>query len=92
MGYGLLGVNSHSSGLLLAYRGQLTEARETGLAQVRESAARGQGGPADIGRYIVAVAGLFGGDYTEAMSYAQTVIENDPAYTATAVPRSFKFG
>ena len=83
-GPGLLGVNSHSSGLLLAYRGQLTEARETGLAQVRESAARGQGGPADIGRYIVAVAGLFGGDYTEAMSYAQTVIENDPAYTAEA--------
>ena len=83
-GPGLLGVNSHSSGLLLAYRGQLTEARETGLAQVRESAARGQGGPADIGRYIVAVAGLFGGDYTEAMSYAQIVIENDPAYTAEA--------
>jgi DNA-binding NarL/FixJ family response regulator len=83
-GPAVLGVNSHSSGLLLAYRGQLTEARETGLAQVRESAARGQGGPADIGRYIVAVAGLFGGDYTEAMSYAQTVIDNDPAYTAEA--------
>src|SRR4029077_799204 len=62
-GPGLLGDNSRSSGLLLAYRGQLTEARETGLAQVRESTARGQGGPADIGRYIVAVADLFGGDY-----------------------------
>jgi DNA-binding NarL/FixJ family response regulator len=81
-GPGLLGVNSRSSGLLLAYRGQLTEARETGLAQVRESAARGQDGPADIGRYIVAAADLFGGDYAAAMSYAQTVIEDDPAYTA----------
>ena len=84
-GPGLLGVNSRSSGLLLAYRGQLTEARETGLAQVRESTARGQGGPADIGRYIVAMADLFGGDYAQAMSYAQTVIEDDPAYTAEAV-------
>ncbi len=81
-GPGVLGVNSRSNGLLLAYRGHLTEARATGLAQVRESAARGQGGPADIGRYIVAMADLFGGDYAAAMSYAQTVIEDDPAYTA----------
>src|SRR5208282_5935564 len=81
-GPGVLGVNSRSNGLLLAYRGQLTEARATGLAQVRESAARGQGGPADIGRYIVAMADLFGGDYATAMSSAETVIENDPAYTA----------
>jgi DNA-binding CsgD family transcriptional regulator len=78
----VLGVNSRSSGLLLAYRGHLTEARATGLAQIRESAARGQGGPADIGRYIAALAGLLGGDYAAAMSSAQTVIEDDPAYTA----------
>jgi DNA-binding CsgD family transcriptional regulator len=81
-GPGVLGVNSRSNGLLLAYRGHLTEARATGLAHVRESAARSQGGPADIGRYIVAMAALFGGDYASAMSYAQTVIEDDPAYTA----------
>ena len=81
-GPGVLGVNSRSNGLLLAYRGHLTEARATGLAQVRESAARGQGGPADIGRYIVAMADLFSGDYAAAMSSAETVIENDPAYTA----------
>ena len=81
-GPGVLGVNSRSSGLLLAYRGHLTEARATGLAQVRESAARGQGGPADIGRYIIALADLFGGDYAAAMSHAQAVIEDDPAYTA----------
>jgi DNA-binding CsgD family transcriptional regulator len=83
-GPAVLGADSRSSGLLLAYRGQLTEARATGLAQVRESAARGQGGPADIGRYIVAMADLFGGDYAAAMSSAQTVIEDDPAYTAEA--------
>jgi DNA-binding NarL/FixJ family response regulator len=81
-GPGMPGVNGRGSGLLLAYRGRLTEARETGLAQVRESTARGQDGPADIGRYIVAVAGLLGGDYTTAMFYAQTVIDNDRAGTA----------
>jgi DNA-binding CsgD family transcriptional regulator len=83
-GRGVLGVNSHSNGLLLACRGHLTEARAAGLAQIHESSGRGQGGPADIGRYIVALADLFGGDYAAAMSYAQTVIEDDPAYTAEA--------
>jgi DNA-binding CsgD family transcriptional regulator len=83
-GPGVLGVNSHSNGLLLAYRGHLTEARAAGLAQIHESSGRGQGGPADIGRYIVAKADLFGGDYPAAMSYGQTVIEDDPAYTAEA--------
>jgi DNA-binding CsgD family transcriptional regulator len=81
-GPGVLGVSSRGNGLLLAYRGHLTEAREAGLAQVRESAARGLGGPADMGRYIVAMAGLFDRDYEAAMSSAQTVIDDDPAYTA----------
>jgi DNA-binding CsgD family transcriptional regulator len=81
-GPAVLGVNSRSNGVLLAYRGHLTEARATGLAQVRESADRGQGGPAEIGRYIIAIADLFGGDYQAAISSALTVIEDDPAYTA----------
>ena len=81
-GPGVLGVNSRSNGVVLAYRGDLAEARETGLAQVRESAERGQGGPADIGRYIAAMADLFNGDYATAVSSALTVVENDPAYTA----------
>jgi DNA-binding CsgD family transcriptional regulator len=81
-GPAVLGVNSRSNGVVLAYRGNLAEARATGLAQVRESADRGQGGPADIGRYIAAMADLFGGNYAAAMSSALTVIENDPAYTA----------
>src|SRR5260370_42199990 len=78
-GPAVLGVNSRSSGLLLAYRGQLTEARATGLAQVRESAERGQGGPPDIGRYLVAAPDLFGGDYAAAMAYAPTGTEACPA-------------
>jgi DNA-binding CsgD family transcriptional regulator len=83
-GPGVVGVDSRGNGLLLAYRGQLTEARATGLGKVRESAARVQGGPADTGLYIVAVADLFDGDYAAAMSSAQTVIDNDPAFTAEA--------
>jgi DNA-binding CsgD family transcriptional regulator len=81
-GPGGLGVDSRGNGLLLAYRGQLTEARATGLGRVREPAARVQGGPADTGLYIVALADLFDGEYAAAMSSAQTVTDNDPAYTA----------
>ncbi|MEV0910607.1 AAA family ATPase [Streptomyces hokutonensis] len=81
-GPAVLGTNSRSNGVMLAYRGHLTEARETGLAQVRESVARSQGGPAEIGRYITAMADLFGGDHKAAMAGAQTVIDGDPAYTA----------
>jgi DNA-binding CsgD family transcriptional regulator len=80
-GPAVFGVNSRRNGMLLAYRGSLTEARATGLAQVRESVDAGQGGTADIGRYIAAVADLFGGDYAAAMSSALTVFENDPAYS-----------
>ena len=83
-GPGVLSVSGLSNGLLLAYRGHLTEARAAGLAHVRESAVRGQSRPAQIGRYIVALADLFGGEYTSAMFSAQTVIEDDPAYTTEA--------
>ena len=83
-GPGVLSVSGLSNGLLLAYRGQLTEARAAGLAHVRESAVRGQSRPAQIGRYIVTLADLFGGEYASAMFSAQTVIEDDPAYTAEA--------
>ena len=83
-GPAVLGVNSRSNGFVLAYRGNLAEARATGLAQVRESTDRGQGGPADIGRHNAAMADLFAGDYAAAMSSALTVFENDPAYTVEA--------
>src|SRR6202161_2926028 len=81
-GPGVLSVGGLSNGLLLAYRGHLTEARAAGLAHIRESATRGQSRPAQIGRYIVALADLFGGEYATAMFSAQTVIEDDPAHTA----------
>jgi DNA-binding CsgD family transcriptional regulator len=73
-----------ANGLLLAYRGHITEARAAGVTQIHESTARGQRGPADIGRYIVAVADLFGADYEAATSTALAVIEDDPAFTAEA--------
>jgi DNA-binding CsgD family transcriptional regulator/tetratricopeptide (TPR) repeat protein len=78
----MLGIDSRCNGLLLAYRGHLTEARAAGVAQVRESTARGQQGPAELGRYIVAVADLFGGDYQAATSAALPVVDDDPAFTA----------
>ncbi|MFD4508279.1 AAA family ATPase [Streptomyces sp. NPDC058457] len=81
-GPAVLGTHSRSNGVVHAYRGRLAEARETGLAQVSESTARSQGGPADIGRYIAAMADLFAGDHEAALAGAQTVVDNDPAYTA----------
>ena len=80
-GPAVFGANRHRNGMLLAYRGNLAEARASGLAQVRESVDRGQGAAADIGRYIVAVADLFGGEYAAAVPWALTVFENDPAYS-----------
>ena len=59
----ILGIDSRGHGLLLEYRGRLTEARAAGIAQVHESTARGQRAVVDVGRYIVAVADLFGGDF-----------------------------
>jgi DNA-binding CsgD family transcriptional regulator len=83
-GLGTLGVNSRSNGLVLAYRGHLSEARAMGLGLVRESTGRGQGRAADTGRYIAAMADLLDGDYPAAMSSALTVSENDPAYMVEA--------
>jgi DNA-binding CsgD family transcriptional regulator len=79
----MLGI-SRGNGLVLEYRGHITEARAAGLAQIHESTARGQRGLADIGRYIVTVADLFGGDYQAAMSAALAVVDDDPAFTAEA--------
>ena len=80
-GLGALGATSRSNGVVLAYRGNLTEARVMGLGVVRESAGRGQGRSADFGRYVAAKADLFDGDYAAAMSSALTVFANDPAHT-----------
>ena len=83
-GLGALGLNGRSNGVMLAYRGNLAEARATGLALMRESTGQGLGRAADVGRYIAAMADLFDGNYAAAMSSALTVFENDPALTAEA--------
>lgn len=84
---GLLGVDSLSEGILLAYRGQLAAARASGIAQIRESTARGQGKLAEFGQYILAVADLFAGDYDAAAAAALAVIADDtPATAEMALP------
>jgi DNA-binding CsgD family transcriptional regulator len=80
----ILGIDSRGHGLLLEYRGHLTEARAAGIAQVHESTARGQRAVVDVGKYIVAVADLFGGDYQDATSTALSVIDDDSAFTSEA--------
>jgi DNA-binding CsgD family transcriptional regulator len=80
---GMLGIDSRGEGLVLAYRGRVAAARASGVAQIYESTARGEGGcPANLGRYIVAVADLLGGDFDAAQAGALTVVEDDPAGTA----------
>ncbi len=78
----VFGIESGSEGLLLAYRGEVAKARAAGLAQVRESTARGQGAPADMGRSIVALAELCGGRFEAAVDAALPVIKNDAPFTA----------
>ena len=69
---------------MLEYRGHLTEARAAGIAQIHESTARGQHALADIGKYIVAVADLFSGDFDTATSTALSVVNDDIAFQAEA--------
>jgi DNA-binding CsgD family transcriptional regulator len=72
-------------GLVLAYRGNLVEARAMGLDLVGESAGRGQGRVADVGTYIAAIADLFDGHYPAAVSRALAVVENGHAYTVERI-------
>jgi DNA-binding CsgD family transcriptional regulator/tetratricopeptide (TPR) repeat protein len=84
---GLLGIDSLCEGLLLAYRGKLAAARASGIAQIRESTARGQRKLAEFGQYIVAVADLCAGDCDAAAAAARAVIDDDtPATAERALP------
>jgi len=84
---GIVGIKSHSEGLLLAYRGDITGARAAGVAQIREATARGQGLLAEIGRSIVAIADLRAGQFEAAVDAALPVIKNDIPYnTETLLP------
>ncbi len=83
----MLGIDSRNEGLLLAYRGETARARAAGLAQIRESTARGQGLLADIGRSIIAVADMRAGHFEAAVDAALPVIQHDTPFTAeTTLP------
>jgi DNA-binding CsgD family transcriptional regulator len=79
---GLLGIDSRSEGLLLAYRGELSRARASGQAQIREATARGQGAVADIGRCIVVLADVCAGHNEAAVDSCLPVTRNDHPLTA----------
>ena len=84
---GTFGIDSGAEGLLLAYRGQIGQARAAGLAQIRQSTARGQSAPASMGRSIVALAELLDGHFEAAVDAASTAIRDDPVFTAeTTLP------
>ena len=80
-GLGVLGADSMRNGLVLAYRGNLAEARAMGLNLVGESVGGGGGRVADVGAYIAALADLFDGNYATASARALTVVANGHAYT-----------
>jgi DNA-binding CsgD family transcriptional regulator len=79
---GMFGIDSGSEGLLLAYRGETSRACSSGLAQIRQSTARGQTGPVLMGRRILAIAKLYAGQCEAAVDAALPVIHDDPPFTA----------
>jgi DNA-binding CsgD family transcriptional regulator len=81
----MLGIDSRSEGMLLAYRGEIARARAAGLAQIRESTARGQGLFADIGRTIVAIADLRAGQCEAAVDAALPVVQDNPPFMAETI-------
>jgi DNA-binding CsgD family transcriptional regulator len=84
---GMFGIDSRLEGLLLAYRGDIAAARAAGVAQIRESTARGQGLLADFGKIIVVIADLRAGQCEAAVDAAFPVIQNDlPMATETIMP------
>jgi DNA-binding CsgD family transcriptional regulator len=82
---GMLGIDSRSEGLLLAYRGDIARARAAGLAQIRESTGKGQGMLADVGRSIIAVADLRAGHFEAAVDAALPVIQTDLPFMAEVI-------
>jgi DNA-binding CsgD family transcriptional regulator len=80
-----LGIDSRGEGLVLIYTGRLAAAKAAGAAQIRECTTRGQGGLADIGRAIIAIAELCDREFDTAVSAAATVVDDDPAFTAETI-------
>jgi DNA-binding CsgD family transcriptional regulator len=80
----VIGVDSLSEGTALVYSGRIAEARAVGTARIRESTSRGQGGLADVGRAITAIADVWAGDYAAAVIAAATVVQDDVPFVAEA--------
>jgi DNA-binding CsgD family transcriptional regulator len=80
--FGVFGIESSGEGLLLADRGETARARAAGLAQIRESTARGQELMANMGRTIVALADMQTGEFEAAVDAALPVIHDDPPLIA----------
>jgi DNA-binding CsgD family transcriptional regulator len=81
----VVGVDSLSEGMALVYTGQIAEARSVGANRIRESTSRGQGGVADVGRAITAMADIWAGDYDAAVGAAATVVQDDVPFVAEAM-------
>jgi DNA-binding CsgD family transcriptional regulator len=81
----VIGIDRLSEGLVLVYTGRVAEARAAGAAQIRESTGRGQVGLADIGRAIVAMAGVWAGDYDAAVEPAMAVVKSDRPFLAEVI-------
>src|SRR6266851_1396119 len=82
---GMLNIDYGSEAFVLAGRGETARARAAGLAQIREATARGQGGQADIGRGVVALADLRSGQFESAVDGALAVIQDDQAFLTEAM-------
>jgi DNA-binding CsgD family transcriptional regulator len=75
-------LEGRSPGLLHTYRGDVTTALARASEMVRKSAARGQGGMADMGRSVLVAAYLVAGQPQEALDAGLAVVDHDPAFTA----------
>src|SRR5258707_5853722 len=82
---GMLNIDYGSEAFVLAGRGETARARAAGLAQIREATARGQGGQADIGRGVVALADLRVGQFEAAVDRGLAVIQNHQAFLTQAI-------
>lgn len=83
----VIGVDSLSEGVVLVHTGRIAEARVVGAARIQESTSRGQGGVANVGRAITAMADVWAGDYHAAVGAAATVVQDDiPYVTEVTLP------
>jgi DNA-binding CsgD family transcriptional regulator/DNA-binding MarR family transcriptional regulator len=78
----VVGVDSLSEGAVLVHTGRIAEARAVAAARIRESASRGQGGVADVGKAIAAMADVWAGDYDAAVGAAAAVVQDDIPFVA----------